>query len=112
MLDKRQHERKRVKGEVAGKMILVDHVMILDLSMNGIRFESIRRVDMNSLHTIKIEKNGISLSVKGQVVRSNLCLKQQEGTQVALYEVAMTFRNLSQDAKKTLEKLISLLGNG
>lgn len=111
-MDKREHERKRVKGEVAGKMILVDHVMILDLSMNGIRFESIRRVDMNSVHTIKIERDDISLSVKGQVVRSYLCLKKQEGTPVAVYDVAMTFKNPSQEAKKFLEKLISLLGNG
>ena len=111
-MDKREHERKRVKGEVAGKMILVDQLMILDLSMNGIRFESMRRVDMNSVHSIKIEKDDISLSVKGQVVRSYLCLKQLEGTPVALYDVAMTFRSLSQEAKKSLEKLISLLGNG
>ena len=111
-MDKREYERKRVKGEVAGKMILVDHVMISDLSMNGIRFQSIRRVDMNSVHSIKIERDDMSLSVKGQVVRSYLCLKQQEGTPVAVYDVAMTFKNLSQEAKKSLEKLISLLGNG
>ena len=111
-LDNREHERKRVKGEVDGKMILVDHLMIVDLSMNGIRFESIRRVDMNSVHTIKIAKDDISLSVKGQVVRSYLCLKQQEGTTETVYDVAMTFKNLSQEAKKSLEKLISLLGNG
>lgn len=111
-MDKREYERKRVKGEVAGKMILVDHVMISDLSMNGIRFQSIRRVDMNSVHSIKIERDDISLSVKGQVVRSYLCLKQQEGTQVAVYDVAMTFKNLSHETKKNLEKLISLLGNG
>ena len=112
MPDKREHERKRVKGEVDGKMILVDHLMILDLSMTGIRFESMRRVDMNSVHMIKIEKDNISLSLKGQVVRSYFCLKQQDGTQVALYDVAMTFKSLSQEAKKSLEKLISLLGNG
>ena len=111
-MDKREHERKRVKGDVDGKMILVDHVMILDLSMNGIRFESIRRVDMNSVHTIKIERNDIALSVKGQVVRSYLCLKQEEGTPVAVYDVAMSFKNLPHEAKKSLEKLISLLGNG
>jgi hypothetical protein len=111
-MDKREYERKRVKGEVAGKMILVDHVMILDLSLNGIRFESIRRVDMNSVHSIKIEKDDISLSVKGEVVRSYLRLKRQDGTPEAVYDVAMTFKSLSSEAKKSLEKLISLLGNG
>jgi hypothetical protein len=111
-VDKREHERKRVKGEVSGKMILVDHVMILDLSLNGIHFESLRRVDMNSVHSIKIEKDDIALSVKGHVVRSYLRLKQQDGTPVAVYDVAMTFEHLSSEAKKSLEKLICLLGNG
>ena len=102
----------RIKGEVAAKMILVNQVTILDLSLNGIRFQSTRKVDMNSVQNIKIERDGVSMSIKGHVVRSCLCLKQQEGRPVAVYDVAMTFKDLSQEEKKSLEKLISLLGNG
>ena len=111
-MDKREHERKRVKGEVTGKMVLIDHLMILDLSVNGIRFQCNRRVDMNSVHRIKVEKDGILLSVKAQVVRSTLFVNKREGKSVTFYDVAMTFMNLSQEAKKSLEKLISLLENG
>lgn len=108
-MEKRKYKRKIVKGEVDGKIILADCLNILDLSMNGIHFKCIRRMDMNSIHRIKFKKDGISLDVTGQVVRSTL---KSEGNSVPVYEVAMTFKDVSQEGKKSLEKLISLIGNG
>ena len=93
-------------------MILADHLHIVDLSMNGIRFQCARRVDMNGIYRIKIERNSISLAMKGQVVRSTLCIEKRGDECVPVYEVAMTFRNLSQEMKKSLEKFISQIGNG
>lgn len=112
MLDKRKCERKHAAGEVSGKMILVDHLDIINLSESGIRIQCSRRVNMNDIHRIKIQKHGISLDIKGQVVRSTLSVEKRGAESVTFYDVAMTFRNLSQETKKTLEKLISLLGNG
>lgn len=111
-MEKRKYERKIVKGEVDGKMFLVNHLNILDLSMNGIHFKCIRRVDMNSIYRIRIEKNDVSLDITGQGVRSILCIEQRGGNSVPVYEVSMTFKDVSQEGKKSLEKLISLIGNG
>ena len=111
-MEKRKFERKKVEGELSGKMIMVDQLNILDLSMNGMRFRCGRRVDMNSVHRIKMDRKGLSLDLKGEVVRSTLCIEQRGEKAVTVYEVAITFKNLSQEAKKTLENLISLLGNG
>lgn len=74
-MEKRKYERKMVEDEVAGKMILIDQINIFDLSMNGICFKSNRRVNMNCVHKIKLEKSGISLALSGQVVREKLTLE-------------------------------------
>lgn len=108
-MEKRKYKRKIVKNEVDGKMILIDHIHILNLSMNGIHFKCDRSVNMNCVHKIKLEKNGISVAVTGQVVRETLTLDQRTGSTVPVYEVAMTFKNLPEEKKKSLEKLISLI---
>jgi hypothetical protein len=112
MVEKRECKRKALSGEVAGKIILVDHLKILDLSMKGIRFRCSRRVEMNSIRRIKIERGGVSLDIRGEVVRSSLCIEQQDGAPVVRYEVAMRFKNISKETEKSLEQLISLIGNG
>jgi hypothetical protein len=109
-VEKRQCERKVIEGQVAGKMILVDYLNILDLSIKGIRFQCSRRVHMNGIHRIRIESGGISLGIRGKVVRSTLCLQGREG--VPVYEVAMTFANLTPEEGKSLKQLISLQVNG
>jgi hypothetical protein len=111
-LEKRKYERKKVAGKVNGKMILIDHINLIDLSLNGVRFQCGKRVGMNGIHRIKIEKGGISLSIKGQVVRSTLSIKKRGSECLPVYEIAMTFRNLSQETKKSLEEFISQIGNG
>lgn len=111
-MEKRQCERKVVTGQVAGKMILVDHLNILDLSIKGIRFKCSRRVDMNGIHRIRIERGDMALAIKGKVVRSTLRIERCQGTPLAIYEVAMTFTSLTQEEEKSLEQLITLLDNG
>lgn len=111
-MEKRKYERKKVEGKVNGKMILIDQLHIIDLSLNGIRFQCGRRIDMNGIHRLKIEKDGISLNVRGQVVRSTLSIEKRGAQCFPLYEIAMTFRNLSQEMKKSLEEFISQIGNG
>ena len=110
-MEKRKYERKKVGGKVNGKMILVDYLRIIDLSLSGIRFQCIRRVDMNDIHRIKIEKHGISLNIRGQVVRSILSIERRGDECLPVYEIAMTFKNLSQEAKKSLEEFITQIGN-
>ena len=93
-------------------MILIDQLHIIDLSLNGVRFQCGRRVDMNGIHRIKIEKGGISLNIRGQVVRSTLSIEKRGDECLPVYEIAMTFKNLSQEMKKSLEEFISQIGNG
>jgi len=108
-LEQRKNKREAVHGNVRGKIVLIEHLEILDLSLSGIRFNCLKKVDTNNIHRIKIEKNNISINVKGKVVRS--ILKKLQEKNIPVYEIAMNFENLSEDEKISLEKLIFILGN-
>ncbi len=109
-MDNRTALRVEVNGQLCGRMILVESLEILDISMTGIRFKCMRRVDMNSPHKIKIEKDTISLTLKGLIVRASFKgLQQAEDKSLPVYEVAMHFDELSDGDKVSLEKLISIL---
>ena len=111
-MEKRKYARKKIEGEVNGKMILIDQLHIMDLSLNGVRFQCGRRVDMNGILRLKIEKGGNSLNIRGQVVRSALSIKKKGGECLPVYEIAMAFKSLSKDMKKSLEEFISQIWNG
>jgi len=109
-MDHRTALRVEVNGEISGKMILVESLEILDISMTGIRFNCMRRVDMNSPYKIKIEKNDISVNLRGTIVRASFKgLQQAEEKSLPVYEVAMHFDHLTDADKKGLEQLISIL---
>jgi len=109
-MDNRSALRVEVNGQLCGKMILVESLEILDISMTGIRFKCMRRVDMNSPHRIKIEKNEISLTLKGMIVRASFKgLQQSDEKSLPVYDVAMHFDELCDADKLGLERLIAIL---
>jgi uncharacterized Zn finger protein len=111
-MEKRKCSRKECKGDVSGRIIFIEFLDIIDLSLSGIRFNCYRRVNMNSVHMIKIEKGKVSAKLKGVVVRSILKrMGVNDKKSLPLYEVALKFEKLSDSEKKSLEKVIQLLGN-
>ena len=109
-MDNRTALRVEVKGQMSGKMILVESLEILDISMTGIHFHCMRRMDMNSPHRIKIEKNDISVSLRGTIVRASFKgLRQAEEKFLPCYDVAMHFDHMTDSEKKGLEELIAIL---
>jgi hypothetical protein len=109
-MDQRNAIRVEVNGQVCGKMVLVESLEILDISMTGIRFRSKRRMDMNILHRIKIEKGDISVVFRGSIVRATFMgLQQGGGDTIPVYEVAMHFENMSDSDRASLERLIAVL---
>jgi len=108
-MDNRTALRVEVNGQIS-KMILVEGLEILDISMTGIRFICMRRVDMNSPYRIKIEKNDVSVNLRGTIARASFKgLQQTEEKCLPCYEVAMHFDHVTDDDKKCLEQLISLV---
>ena len=112
ILENRKFKRKDVHGNVSGRMVLIEHLEILDLSLSGIRFNCLKKVDTNSIHRVKIQKNNVSVDIKGRVVRSILKkMQEKKEKQIPVYEVAMNFENLPDCEKRSLEELISIIGN-
>jgi c-di-GMP-binding flagellar brake protein YcgR len=111
-MDKRSAVRVDANGQVNGKMILVETLEIMDISLTGIRFRSMRRLDMNIPHRIRIEKQGVSIRLKGSIVRATFKgLHQAEDKSLPVYEVAMHFDAMSDNDRKSLEKLVSILSH-
>ncbi len=109
-MDHRTALRVEVNGQMSGKMILVESLEILDISMTGIRFNCMRRVDMNSPHRIKIEMNDLSVTLRGTIIRASFKgLHQTEEKSLPCYDVAMHFDYMTDDDKKSLEQFISIL---
>lgn len=109
-MDHRTALRVEVSGQISGRMILVESLEILDISMTGMRFKCLRRMDMNSPHRIKIKKDDVLVNLKGIIVRAAFKgLQQIEEKSLPVYEVAMHFENMSDTEQEGLEKLISIL---
>lgn len=113
MTENRKNKRVNTKDSVSGKIILVEHLEILDLSLSGIHFNCLkkRRLEMNSLQTIKIQKDDISVLVHGVIVRATLKTMKQNGAYTPIYDVAMKFSPLTTTQTASIEKLTRLLGN-
>lgn len=111
-MEKRRAVRIGVRGQVSGRMILVDSLEIEDLSMTGIRFTSMRRLEMNSPHRIKIVHGDMAVALKGTIVRASFKgLQQLEGGSMPLYEFGMHFGDMTDREKANIEKLISILSH-
>jgi hypothetical protein len=111
-MEKRKNVRIKICGDVKCKMILATAIDIIDLSLDGVRFISSRRVNTNSICTIKISRDDYFLNLKGQVVRSMLKkTTEEEGNVIPLYEVAMNFIKLDAQIMKRLEDLIKIINN-
>lgn len=111
-MENRKYKRVKIHGNISGKMILTSNLDILDLSLSGIRFNSVRRVNINSICKIKIEKDDISINLKGIIVRSTFKNTTIiEGKSIPVYEVAMNFGPLKDEERRSLEYLIRRLDN-
>lgn len=109
-MEKRGAHRIQVHGDCSGKMVLVEHVEVCDISETGIRLTCLKRVDMKSRHHIRIAKNDIQLNLKATVTRATMKgTREIDGKTVPVYEVAMQFTDLSDEDRSALKHLILLI---
>ncbi len=112
-MEKRREARINIYGNVSGKMILSENIFIHDLSLSGIKFTSIKKLNTNSIYTIELTRDkNLQIRLKGEVVRSTLRREQiREGQDMPVYEVAMNFGSLNDDQKQSLESFVNRLKN-
>ena len=109
-MEKRKHKRVKTSGEVSGRMLMVSHLDIRDLSLSGIRFKCHERVTPRSKVQLMVGKEDSQVKLPGNVVRSSFknTAARSKHTE-AHYEVAVSFAGLSAREKRNLEKIIRLL---
>ncbi|MEC4676123.1 MAG: PilZ domain-containing protein [Nitrospirota bacterium] len=111
-MENRKHTRVKNNGKIRGRTLMASNLDILDLSLNGIRFHSLKRVNIDSRYNLKISKGSISVNLKGIIVRSLFTNKSLiKGKSQPVYEVAMNFDLLSDTEKSALEDIIKILNN-
>jgi c-di-GMP-binding flagellar brake protein YcgR len=95
MQDKRRYQRFRADlVEINGKMSLADKVQILDISLGGVSLKADRRLNIGKEYMIKLQEKGLSLEVKGTVVRSELTGIEQkaDGQGISIFTAGMMFK--------------------
>lgn len=110
MAEKRKHERIGVDGKVDGKVILASEIKIRDLSLSGVHFTCTKRVLTNDRCTISLRHQDTTIALNGKVIRSVFKgAKKSMAGNVPVYEVAMEFRELTDNTKETLKHIIDAL---
>jgi len=108
-MEHRKYKRVEIHSNITGRMVLTSQIRIVDLSMTGIRFSSMRRVNTNNCYRVRLAKDDVRVEVRGTVVRSTLKNAIVEGRQMPVYEVAMNFDALSREQAASLQDLIEKL---
>jgi c-di-GMP-binding flagellar brake protein YcgR len=96
MQDRRQFKRYSLDLlDINGKMSLTDKVEILDISLGGIALKADRRLNMGKEYSMKLQKKGKTLEVKGVVVRSELTGMEERGhgESVSIYTAGLVFKD-------------------
>jgi Tfp pilus assembly protein PilZ len=96
MQDKRKHKRYSLDLiEIHGKMSLADKVEVLDISLGGVALKADRRLNIGKEYFIKLQKKGITLEVKGIVVRSELSGMEDRGhgERTSIYSAGLVFKD-------------------
>lgn len=109
MTEKRAKSRVKVSGNCTGKLVLFEHLEILDLSESGLRMKCMGRLTTNSVQRIRLESEQFMVYLKAVVVRSQLTGQQEiNGKLMSVYDVALQFENVSEEQRRTLRRIINL----
>jgi len=94
--------------KIKGRMVLASTVDIIDISLSGISLKLDRRLNIGNDYALKIERNGISISVKGTVVWAALheSRRSKNNVLVPIYSIGMKFNDIS---KEKISELITFI---
>ncbi|MFC1850302.1 PilZ domain-containing protein [candidate division CSSED10-310 bacterium] len=108
MLEKRQHERFDVEN-MAGAILMISEVSILDLSLGGVSIETNKKLEMGREYTLVIEQPDKTISVTGRVVWSLLktFITAEDGSSLPVYQAGLRFKDILTDEAFAILPFIS-----
>lgn len=101
--ERRRSPRNRLDGEVECGIISVDRAELHDISHEGVRFKSLKRLSPNSKQKIVLHFDASTLNLRGTIVRSMIYHSRTvEGREAPVYEIALTFEKPLEDISHLL----------
>jgi hypothetical protein len=76
--EKRDSERIQILGELHGEVMVFQHMTIREISLGGAQVETAMRLQLDSLHELKLALGDRSVIVKGRVAHCSISDVDQE----------------------------------
>jgi Tfp pilus assembly protein PilZ len=109
MKERRRYKRYAVDSiAIKGKMLFVNTVKIINISINGAYLQADRKLNIGSEYTLKVVSEGKKLTVKGIVVWSSLHERKKDarGNIFAIYSAGFKFVDTSDETRVDIWRFI------
>lgn len=107
--NKRDAERIQILGELHGEVMLFEPMAIREISRGGAQVETAFRLQLDSLHDLRLTLGDRSIVVKGRVVHCSISDVDQE---LVTYRSGIEFIELSDRVYSVITEFIDAIKDG
>jgi hypothetical protein len=107
--NKRDEERIQILGELHGEVMLFEPMAIKEISRGGAQVETVFRLQLDSLHDLRLTLGDRSIVVKGRVVHCSISDVDQE---LVTYRSGIEFIELSDRVYSVIAGFIDAIKDG
>jgi hypothetical protein len=107
--NKRDAERIQILGELHGEVMLFEPMAIKEISRGGAQVETVFRLQLDSLHDLRLTLGDRSIVVKGRVVHCSISDVDQE---LVTYRSGIEFIELSDRVYSVIAGFIDAIKDG
>ena len=106
---KRDGERLQILGELHGEVMVFEPMAIKEISRGGAQVETAFRLQLDSLHELRLTLGDRSVVVKGRVVHCSISDVDQE---LVTYRSGLEFVELSDRVHSVISDFIEAIKDG
>lgn len=106
---KRDGERIQILGELHGEVMLFEPMAIREIGRGGVQVETAFRLQLDSLHELRLTLGDRSIIVKGRVVHCSISDVDQE---LVTYRSGIEFVELSDRVYSVIDGFIDAIKDG
>lgn len=107
--NKRDTERIQILGELHGEVMLFEPMAIREISRGGAQVETAFRLQLDSLHDLRLTLGDRSIVVKGRVAHCSISDMDQE---LVTYRSGIEFIELSDRVYSVITEFINAIKDG
>ena len=107
--NKRDGQRLEILGQLHGEVMVFEPMAIKEISRGGAQVETAFRLQMDSLHDLRLTLGDRSIVVKGRVVHCSISDVDQE---LVIYRSGLEFIELSDRVDSVITEFIEAIRDG